>query len=129
MHKRNAQCPSADGEAFAFSNYGHIRIAGKQVTARGRFTAFRLAVREKGDITLMINGERASAKRDGDFLVWGKLPAANAAKQPDVPDIPAERSASLQYYFTPEEAHLSAGKDKQLELHIRCVGEGQANGQ
>ena len=120
----------ADGEAFAFRDYGYVRSSGKQVVARGKLTAFRVAVREKGDIAVTVNGERATAKRDGDFLVWGNLPGGNAARLPTtIADGSAERQARLHYYFMPEEMHLSAGKDGEVELRLRCVGQGQAKGQ
>jgi hypothetical protein len=43
--------------------------------------------------------------------------------------MPAERQAWLHYYFMPEEVHLSTGREKEIELRIRCVGQGLAQGQ
>jgi hypothetical protein len=116
---------SAD-EAITFTGYGYVRTAGGRVTARGRVTAFRLRAPgvEKAAVTL--NGEEQPARRDGDFLVFGR-PAAPAGGA-DPADDPRERAAAVHYSFLPEEAHLSAGGDKEVTLHLRCVGRGEAKG-
>ena len=117
---------AADGETFAFTGYCYVRAAGKEVSVRGQVTALKL--RASDGVKVTVNGKPQSVKQAGEFVVFGKLPEPAAPAKPAVPDALAERQAALQYYFMPEEAHLSAGKDREVELRLRCVGQGQAKG-
>jgi hypothetical protein len=119
----------AQGESFVFSDYGYIRRAGRQITVRGRVSAFKLPLPGAGDATVMVNGSRAATRRVAGFVVFGNPPSGKATAPEGRPDVPAERSASLHYYFMPEEVHLPAGKERQIELRLRCLGSGKAKGQ
>ena len=117
-----------DGEVFIFRDCGYLRVAGGQITARGKLLAFRVRVQQAGDVSLVLNGKKEKAGRDGEFIVFGKLPLGNAPKTRTLPDPPAERQAFLHYYWMPEEIHLAKGSEKQVQLHVRCVGRGETGG-
>jgi hypothetical protein len=53
------------------------------------------------------------------------MPAMAADETEDSP----ERSASVHCRFQPEEAHLTAGGEREGEMHLRCGGVGQTGGQ
>src|SRR5262249_48652602 len=75
-----------------------------------------------------VNGEPQEVRRDGDFLVFGKLPE-NAEKHADggAPgDNPLEHRAAGHYAFLPEEVHLRGGGEREVALRLRCVGRGEA---
>ena len=116
----------SDGEAFVFSDHAYVRLAGKELTVRGKLSAFRLRA---GDVTLTINGQRQPVQRSGDFVIFGAPPQSAAPQQLAAADTKPEQQAALHYYTMPEEVHLSAGKEKEIELRLRCVGQGQAKGQ
>ena len=58
------------GERFTFTDYAYIRIAGDTVgvTARG-LSALKLRV-GRASPKLVLNGKPATAKTDGDFLIF-----------------------------------------------------------
>jgi hypothetical protein len=113
-----------DGETFTFQDHGYLRVAGAEVTVRGKVTAFRLRAPKAERV--VINGKPQTAKRDGEFLIMGEPTAGEAG--PSAPDEPTERRAVLHYYFLPEEVHLGVGGEKEVALHLRCVGRGEAVG-
>lgn len=56
-------------EAFTFQDHGHVRIAGKSITVRGKVTAFRL--RAAGVEKIILNGKEVAVRRGGDFVLLG----------------------------------------------------------
>jgi len=137
---------SPDGEAFTFRNYGYLRVArthgrdGRGTTGVppvaagcGDLLAFQLKAEildEKANVHL---GEKnLTLRREGQFVTFGKLPGTlpGAPKGAEVEDA-AERTAALHYWFQPEEVHLrekGEKREQEVEVHMRCVGEGKAQG-
>jgi hypothetical protein len=117
----------AGGEAFAFRNYGYLRLAGDRLNVRGEVRAFRLKAPATAQVS--INGEARKARRDGDYLVFGEVPvdAAPAPEKSGQAEA-SEPGAALHYHWMPEEIHLRAGGEKEATLHVRCVGRGEARG-
>jgi hypothetical protein len=79
----------------------------------------------------MLNGSPVSARRDGEALVYGAAPTAAPGAVEKAEDDPREHSAGLHYWWLPEEVHLSASREedtREVELHLRSVGAGQAAG-
>ena len=80
----------------------------------------------------MLNGNAVSARREGEALVYGAVPTADAAAAAPKPqDDPRERSAALHYWWLPEEVHFSALTEedtREVAVHLRSVGAGQASG-
>lgn len=121
---------SADGEAFDFQDHGYLRAAGGQVTVRGPVKAFRIRAAGTGDASATIDGKAVRLHRDGEWLTFGDLPAApkeSPAAAPPAQDL-NERQANVHYFFLPEEAHLKAGGEREVAMHLRCVGQGKAQG-
>jgi hypothetical protein len=116
---------SAD-EAFTFRGYGYVRRAGGRVTVRGQVTAFRLRAPGDEKPTVTLNGEERPARRDGDFHLFGQPESGSGVSEGE--DEPREHRAAVHYAFLPEEVHLRAGGDREVALHLRCVGEGEAMG-
>jgi len=115
-----------DHEVFVFSNYGYVRVAEGRVVVRGGVSGFRVLAPDAQQV--IINGAAADLVRDGDYVVFGrKAGAAEQAWKPPVPD-PAERLAAVHYYFLPEEVHLRAGREREVTMHLRCVGAGEVQG-
>ena len=103
---------NADGESFTFRNYGYLRVTGSGVAVRGSVSAYRVRL------------------PDGAFKASGVLTRNLAAvSAPNTSGGSIERAASVHYYFLPEEAHLEAGAEKEIEMFIRCVGDGESRGQ
>ncbi len=116
-----------DGEAFTFSDHGYLRRKGATVLVRGRVNGFRLRAAQATKV--LLNGKEEPALRDGDFLVYGEIPAqAGDASAPATVENSAEQRAAAHYFFQPEEAHLKAGGAKEVALNIRCVGAGELRG-
>jgi len=119
-----------DGETFVFTDYAYLRLAGKRVSVRGKLSAFKV---RSGEAAVSINGEPKAAQRAGEFIVWGSIPGSiqesHVLRAGAVAPVPAEHQAWLHYYSLPEEVHLRAGQEKEIELRVRCVGQGQAHGQ
>lgn len=123
---------AASGESFIFTEYGYLRAQGGKLTARGKLRAIKVLANQGGD-ALVLNGKSVTARREGDALVYGKVPSpaspAPAAPQPQ--DDPRERSAALHYWWLPQEVHFSALTDsetREVAVHLRTVGAGQASG-
>ena len=106
---REQTLESPDGEAFRFRDYGYVRVTPGGVTVRGHVSAFRVRTKSGKFAT---RGDLAATKGTG------RAPAASATEQ----------QAALHYWFLPEEAHLSAGGEKEVEMHVRSVGEGETRG-
>jgi hypothetical protein len=108
-------------------------MAGGHIAARGKLTALRLRAEALGGATAVtLDGRAQPLRREGDFAELGELPRTLPSNAPAaVTEDPAERAASLHYYFLPEEVHLSAekaGDERQVELHLRAVGPGEITG-
>ena len=82
-------------------------------------------------ILIPINGKNERLDKAEGFLKWGKF--STSEQTPTIPadetqDSP-EGSASVHGRFQPEEAHLRAGGEREVEMYLRCVGAGQTGGQ
>jgi hypothetical protein len=121
---------STDGEEFSFRDHGHIRITAQGVTVRGPVSAFRVRAPGTDSLPVTVNGKRQEAQREGEFLVFGKpSPSGGSVRARDAgAENPAEQEAAVHYSFLPEEVHLRAGGAGQTGLHLRCVGQGKAQG-
>jgi hypothetical protein len=119
---------SADGEAFTFQGHGYVRLAEKRVTVRGRVSAFRLRTLGPVEVKVTVNGKPAQAQREGEFLLYGKLPQVKngASKSSGAENV--ERRAAVHSFFLPAEIHLRAGGEQTTHFHLRCVGEGKMHG-
>jgi Alginate lyase/Heparinase II/III-like protein len=120
---------SRDGEAFRFSGYGYVRVAGKSVVARGKLEGFRVRIGDGRDFSLTLNGKREPAVVREGLLVYGDAPGeAGAAPAPAVAE-PAETKAWAHSYFLPEEARLEAGgPGREVAMTLRAVGRGEVSG-
>jgi len=121
---------AAGGEAFAFTEYGYLRVQGGSVTGRGKLRTFKVPANQAGR-AVMLNGKPASVRREGESLVYGAPPAPSTAPAPKPEDDPRERGAALHYWWLPQEVHLSAlteGDTREVAVHLRTVGAGQAAG-
>jgi hypothetical protein len=115
---------AADGEGFTFRDHGYVRIAGHRVTVRGPVKALRVRVPNTDRVEMVVNGRPQAARHEGEFWVLGDLtPGAAAAAE-----APAETRAAVHAAFLPEEAHLRAGGEQAVALHLYCTGTGEAPG-
>jgi hypothetical protein len=121
---------SSSGEGFTFRDHGHVRITGGRVSVRGQVRAFRIRLPGKEKVSITINGKPTEVRRDGEFLVFGKLPgkAATGAVKAHPETDAVEQQAAVHYSFSPEEVHLKAGAARQVTMHLRCVGQGKTRG-
>jgi hypothetical protein len=125
---RSVSLRSPEGEAFRFSGYGFVRIAGQSVIARGKLEGFRVRVANQGKISLTVNGNKEPAVvRDG-VLVYGNVPGEGAAAPPSAVPDPAETRAAIHSFFLPEEVRLKAGGEREVAMTLRVVGRGEATG-
>ena len=121
------------GEAFSFSGYAYLRLAGGAATACGGVKAFRLKAGNLAPTAqAQVGGKPAPLRREGEFTVFGAFEAGvpESPKTAEARD-PAEEAAALHAWFQPEEAHLSAAggkREQEIEVHFRCVGEGEVKG-
>ena len=121
---------STDGEAFTFRDHAYVRIAGKQAMVCGTVTAFRIRAAGLEGTSVAVNGKEQPVRRDGEFLVLGDITGKSGVRevaQPAAQDR-LEQRASVHYFFLPEEAHLKAGAEKEVAMHLRSVGQGKAQG-
>ena len=120
----------ATGEAFTFAGYGYVRIERSGIRASGKLTGFRVRLPASATgAEATINGKQERIEKAEGFLQWGQVPKQSAPTTTgDVTDDSAERAASVHCRFQPEEAHLSTGGQKEMEMHLRCVGVGQTTG-
>jgi hypothetical protein len=121
-----------DGEAFVFRDYGYVRRAGDRLTVRGQVKAFRVRAPKGDTIVATLNGKPMGLRQQGEFLIFGAPPAprppAVPAARPGHPEDVVEQRATVHYSFLPEEVHLRAGSERDVALHLRCVGRGTAQG-
>jgi hypothetical protein len=114
---------SAD-ESFTFRDHAYLRIAGGRITARGSITSFR--VKAKGITTIVLDGKEVTAKRDGDFVLFGDPPTGTGKTDPA--NAGDEARAAVHASFLPDEVHLSAGGAGETTLRLRVVGHGETKG-
>jgi hypothetical protein len=117
---------SADGETFTFRDYAYVRITRRKVTACGRIQGFRARAPRAA---VMINGKEQPLRRDGDFVTLGSASPPSGEAQPEVEEEPSESQAAVHYAFLPEEVHLRAGGEREVVMHLHCVGRGKTKGQ
>ncbi len=124
---------SADGEVFIFSDYGYLRFSKGGLLARGKLKSFR--VKDQlldAKSTAKVNDKNVTLKHENEFIIWGNIPEDVAhTSLRVVNDDPLEQAAWLHYWFLPEEVHLSTSGDnneKEIEVHLRCVGNGEVKG-
>jgi hypothetical protein len=117
---------SADGESFLFRGHGYVRVSTTGVMVRGAISAVRVRLPKGSKAEITVNGKPHQARREGDFLVFGRTPARAEGLSEREP--PEETQAAVHYQFLPEEAHLKAGDRRQTTLHLRCVGRGTTRG-
>ena len=136
---------SADGEVFTFSDYGFLRVEKIAWTLRGKVAGFRVAPTAwPPSFEVAINGKNQRLTKVKGLVEWGNLPkdlppaatggtSLGAATQrvPGVDDaeVPSELAAAVHCRFQPEEVHLAVGGEKEVELHLRWVGQGRSGGQ
>jgi hypothetical protein len=122
---------AATGEVFAFSDYGYLRMEKGAVQARGKISGFRVPAPSRPlDGEALVNGKKERLRKTGGFLEWGELPKESPpAPTGEAAENPPEHSAWVHTWFLPEEVHLAAGGEKEVEMHLRSVGEGRPSGQ
>ena len=122
---------SAGGEAFTFADYGYLRIEKGGMRLRGKLSGFRVpAPAPPPKDELLANGKTERLRVAKGFAEWGKpAQASTPAPGSEEPDSPLERSAAVHCRFVPEEAHLAAGGEKEVQMQLRCVGQGRTGGQ
>jgi hypothetical protein len=120
------QTLSGEGEGFVFRDYGYLRLAGDRLTVRGQVKAFRLRTPKADTVVATLNGKPLELKQQDGFLVFGEPPAPTPLQVPAAEA--AEQRATVHYSFLPEEVHLRAGGEREVALHLRCVGRGTAQG-
>jgi hypothetical protein len=130
---------SAGGEVFTFSDYGYLRIEKGAWRVRGKVSGFRLRPASPPlDSEAVVNGKKQRLTKAEGLVGWNKLPEqsppsatglASAATPADGTGDSPERLASVHCRFQPEEVHLAAGGEKEVEMLLRSVGEGPAGGQ
>jgi len=99
---------AAGGESFVFTEYGYLRAQGGKLTARGKLRAFKVLAPQGGS-AVVLNGNAASARREGEAVVYGAAPTSTPTiTAPKSEDDPRERNAALHYWWLPEEVHISA---------------------
>jgi len=122
---------SDDDEVFTFSDYGYLRFSEGQVVAQGKLKGFRLKLLDAKS-TGKVNEKNVMLQHENAFIIWGNIPE-DVANSPTggVNDDPIEQAAWLHYSFLPEEICLSTTGDnneKEIEMHPRCVGNGEVKG-
>lgn len=102
------------------------------------FTDYLCAAFDEAEHTIRSADGQTIAFRDFAYIrlegqkatVCGKVSRVPKPSQMSAGQAPAsERTASVHTWFSPEEVHLSAGGQREVQLHLRCVGAGQAKGQ
>jgi len=97
--KEEHKIATGTGEEFTFSGHGYLRVVGGAPSVVRGVKAWRL------------RPEGLEPKPDADER--------------------SDQAAALHYWFQPAELHLSAAGDRaerEVEVHFRCVGEGEARG-
>ncbi len=122
---------SAAGEAFTFSDYGYLRIEKGTWRVQGKVDGFRVrAASLPPDSSVAVNGKKERLAVAEGLAAWGKLsqefpPDAQRGEA----DSPPQCAAAVHCRFQPEEVHLAAGGEKEVELVLRAVGAGRTGGQ
>jgi hypothetical protein len=117
---------STDGESFTFQGHGYVRVTAAGTTVRGTVPAFRVRLPKGAKAAVTVNGKPQTARREGEFLVFGQPPAQRKANGER--EDPAETRATVHHALLPEEMHMKAGGRREATLHLRCVGQGKARG-
>ena len=122
---------SPKGEVFTFTDYGYLRVEKGVMRVRGKISGFRVPSASLPPASeVMVSGKKEPLQQTEGFLQWGKLPKepppAQAANE--VQD-PLEHAAAVHCRFVPEEVHMPAGARREVEMHLRCVGQGKPGGQ
>jgi hypothetical protein len=121
------------GEAFAFGNYGFVRVHGDAVAISGDVKGFAIkadALDLKAQATA--GGKSMPLVRQGGFVRFGSVPEGipPSPGEPDKAD-PIEEGGWLHAWTQPEELHLPATGEKregEAEFRVRCVGGDTAQG-
>jgi hypothetical protein len=118
------QTLAAGGEAFTFRDHAYLRVTDGKVSVRGHLTGLRLHVGDRaGKLELTVNGKPEPARKDGEFLLFGRVAEAVPDTRPAAgEEAPAERAAAVHYSFLPEEVHVRSGAERQTTVHLRCIG-------
>jgi hypothetical protein len=117
---------SPEGEAFRFTGYGFVRIAGGNVVARGKFEAFRVRT-DPGNVKLTVNGKSETAVMRDGFVTFGELPDSLIPSIGQHADA-EESTAALHSWFLPEEVRLKAGGERKVSMTLRAAGSGEVSG-
>ena len=133
---------ASSGDVFTFSNYGYLRIEKGALRLQGKVRGFRLRPTSLPPISeVVVNGKKERLTKAEGVVAWAHVgqvsnlspsgQGGTPALQPqgDDTDDPLEHAAALHCRFQPEEVHLAAGAEKEVELHLRSVGDGQTGGQ
>lgn len=122
---------SATGEVFTFCDYGYLRIEKGACRVQGKVGGFRVrSASLPSDSEAVVNGKKERLTKAEGFAEWGKLPEDSPpAAQRGEEESPLERAAAVHCRFQPEEVHLAAGGEKEVQLHLRSVGEGRTGGE
>ena len=121
---------TAGGEVFTFSDFGYLRVAGPTWRMGGKIGGFRVRLASPPppgwNLQVVVNGNKQRLADAMGLVQWGKLPKdlPPAAKDGEVDSL-IERTAAVHCRFQPEEVHLAPGGEKEVDLHLRAVGEGQ----
>jgi hypothetical protein len=122
---------SAGGAVFTFSDYGYLRIEKGAWRVQGKVGGFRLRpASPPPDSTVVVNGKKERLTVAKGLVEWGKLPQDLPPAAGDgEAGSPPEHAAAVHCRFQPEEVHLAAGGEKEVQLVLRAVGEGRTGGQ
>jgi hypothetical protein len=142
----------AGGQSFTFTDYAYLRFRGGKLVLCGKVKGIRVkAPAADLDPKATINGMTTTVRISDGYVEWGDVAKPSAAKPPGAKPPAAaatsgpaevsvekpiaqdseaarESAASLHAWFLPEEAHLTRGGKKEVQLHLRCVGAGQIKG-
>jgi hypothetical protein len=122
----------AGGEVFTFSDYGYLNVRQGTMRVRGKVAGFRIsAILLPPAAEVTVNEQKEQFRKTAGFVEWGHLGQASglSSSNTDLQPVPLEQAASVHCRFQPEEVHLAAGGEKEVELHLRSVGEGGTGGQ
>jgi hypothetical protein len=122
----------SEGEVFTFADYGYLRVEKGAMRVRGKVAGFRISASSLSpDAEVTVNENKVQRKKTEGFVEWGQLGQASrwSSSNTALPPVPLEHAASVHCRFQPEEVHLAAGAEKEVELHLRAVGQGRSAGQ
>ncbi|MEK7399013.1 MAG: hypothetical protein AAB116_18920, partial [Candidatus Poribacteria bacterium] len=115
------------GEFFAFVDYGYLRLTNDRIIAHGKINALKIHAPHLSENTRSrLNGKDALFTYQKGFICFGDISQVTTQVKPKKT---VTSSPYVHYWFSPEEAHLSEnGGDKEVEVHLRCVGNGEVKG-